>query len=93
MNVRQPQSFTYAHAATILDTKRNALLRCLRENDALEPDGYAPKQWVIEAGYISTHDSEVIVAGLIHKKYRTGRVTVQGLAWLDRLLHPQAKAA
>lgn len=91
---RTPQTFSYSHAATILNVTRPVLLRCLRDNGALLPNDTGPKPWVVEAGYIQTYHDQITIAETIRKPYRSGRVTVQGLAWLDQLLNQTtAKAA
>lgn len=90
---RDAQLFSYSHAAQILDVTRPQLLRCLRNHDALLTDETAPKPWAVEAGYLRTYHGDLKIGGVVPKAYRTGRVTIQGLAWLDQLLNTQAKAA
>lgn len=89
---RDTQRFSYSHAAHILDVTRPQLLRCLRDKGALNADQNTPKAWAVEAGYLRAHHDK-IMTGVVQKPYSTGRVTVQGLAWLDQLLNTQAKAA
>lgn len=93
MSRKEPRVLTYYEAAQWLGVSRDQLMACLRKQDALMPEETIPRRAFIDAGYLVIHHGEKRITETVVRHYRTGRVTIQGLAWLDQLLNPKAIAA
>lgn len=92
----KPQTFTWLQAASILGISRTALLRELKDRGVLTEDrqfGTAPTEAYAQKGLFKTELTITYINGTIPKHYRKTRVTVQGLAWLEKTLSSKTEQA
>ena len=84
----KPRTFNWVEAAQILGISRYALLREL-DRKIIHEDrqfGPMPENSHMISGFFTTEIMLTYINGVIPKHYRKTRVTVQGLAWLEKIL-------
>lgn len=92
----KPRTFSWVEAAQILGISRHALLRELKDRKIIHEDrqfGPMPENSHISSGFFTTEIMLTYINGVIPKHYRKTRVTVQGLAWIEKTLKESATIA
>lgn len=86
--------FSWHQTAKALGITLRTLLTRLHDDDILLPGEPTPRQRYIDDGYFFIeHNKEIRLDGRVHKRYQVARVTIQGLAWLERKFQPNAAKA
>lgn len=92
----RPRDFSLQEAATMLGVSRHALVRELELRRVIYHDGnYGPRptQEAILCGHFKLESASTYVFGTLQRHYHRTRVTVQGVAWIDRQLTQDYAAA
>lgn len=91
------RDFSLQEAATLLGVSRHALVRELEARRVIYHDGqFGPRPFAaaIEGGHFRLESGSTYVFGTLQRHFHRTRVTVQGLAWIDRELTQElAKAS
>ena len=91
--IRKARTFTWYEAANILGTTQQAVVALLRHRGEILPGSPPlPKDEHVRAGLFVIEPGTVLINNEIRKSYRAARVTVQGLAWLEKELDRPAAA-
>lgn len=85
----RPRDFSLQEAASLLGISRQALVHEMEQRQVLYHDGpfgLRPTPEAMAAGHFRLESGSTFIFGTLQKHYHRARVTVQGLAWIDRTL-------
>lgn len=88
---RKARTFSWYEAALMLGTTQAALIAMMRNRNEMQHGSPPlPNENLIRAGLFVVEPGTILINNQIPKSYRTARVTIQGLAWLETQLRPAA---
>lgn len=89
------QDFELITAAKMLGISRQALCSLLRQHNVLVASGHGlvPGHAHMSTGNFRVENRTTYITGKIPRHYAVTLVTIQGLAWIDKLIKSEASSA